>query len=153
MTGLEAERAFFERMQKECKEVTRAEKKENQDKTYDVICDGVKYDVKGQKRLNREDTAYSDIVWLEFKNVRGDDGWLKGESDKIAFLRNKNFLIVDRVKLRDRARSLCKNLTILPWKEHARLYQRRGRKDIMMYVNFSDIEDLVEKTVEIEGKD
>src|SRR6476661_9912238 len=116
MTGLEAENKFYEIMLEKCEKVTKATKNENQEKHYDLECDGVKYDVKGQKKLNREDKDYSDIVWLEFKNVRGNDGWLKGEADKIAFLHDDKFLIVDRIKLRELSKELCKNTVILPWK-------------------------------------
>lgn len=40
----------------------------------------IKIDVKASKKVNRNDTSTNnDILWVEFKNVQGKNGWLYGE--------------------------------------------------------------------------
>ena len=46
-------------------------------KHIDFYVNGYGVDVKGKRRLNS--------IWLEIVNVRGYDGWLKGEADYIVF--------------------------------------------------------------------
>lgn len=112
---------------------------------WDFEVDGIKYDVKTQKRLNRSDRDVSSIIWIELQNVRGNDGWIKGKADKIAFLLDNKFIIVDRIKLFEYIKSTITNLEIQSFKEYKRWYQRKGRKDVITYIYLSDIEHLIEK--------
>ena len=40
---------------------------------------------------------------IEFRNNRGNDGWIFGKADYIAFETNNSFLVVDRIKLKEYA--------------------------------------------------
>ena len=62
----------------------------------------IKYlvDVKAAKKSSRSDSAVSDeLVWIEFKNVAGNKGWLYGAADYIAFERESDFIITSRLNL------------------------------------------------------
>ena len=58
-------------------------------------------DVKGIKKNKRSDNNKDDSIhWIEMKNVRGNDGWVYGKSDYIAFLTKKQILFVKLDTLR-----------------------------------------------------
>lgn len=124
---------------------TRATREQDMFEHWDLMVDGIKYDVKTQKKLNRSDKEPASILWIELQNVRGDIGWLKGKADKIAFLLDRQFIIVDREKLFDWIKTNITNLEVQFFKEYKRWYQRRGRKDIITYIYPSDIEHLIEQ--------
>lgn len=98
--------------------------------------DTVGVDVKGGNHPN--------VIWIEFKNVRGKDGWLYGQADWIAFdmAEASGFLMV----LRKELASYCEaNVeTKLGTKEEAtrRYYQRKGRQDIIARFHLSDLQKL-----------
>jgi hypothetical protein len=98
-------------------------------------------DVKGAKKINRSDSKLDyNIAWLEFQNVRGEKGSLKGKADFIAFEQKNHFLIVKRIHLLDWAESkVIKLFTTQSKKEKYRYYQRPDRKDIITLVNIADI--------------
>jgi len=82
-----------------------------------------------------------DLVWVEFKNVRGSRGWLYGGADAVAFERENDFVIVDRKLLTRLCERLC-DLTKLNVDVKMPLYtayQRRGRQDIVSLVKMTDI--------------
>jgi hypothetical protein len=104
----------------------------------------LKFDVKARKRRTRNDEdAQDDFIWVEFKNVRGNKGWLYGQADYIAFERASDFIIVDRAELA----SLCETLVDLSAnvieanKALYKGYQRKGRKDLIAMIKFSDVLD------------
>lgn len=60
----------------------------------------VSMDVKARKKKNRQNKKYDDEwVWIEFKNVNGDDGWIYGKADYIVFEREFDFVLIPRKKL------------------------------------------------------
>ena len=103
------------------------------------------FDVKARKRTSRNSKDYTDDwIWIEFKNVQGKKGWIKGKADFIAFELENAFLIVNREELRE----LCKKLitdteTRVTSAREAKylLYTRNGRKDIVTQIKLSDIKD------------
>lgn len=98
-------------------------------------------DVKGLKKISRSDDEYSNnITWLEIQNVRGNVGWLKGKADFIAFEQEDCFLIFQRKDLLDWLRKKITNYRFVNSSKEAlyRLYQRRGRKDIICMAKISD---------------
>lgn len=112
------------------------------------------YDVKSlKKKSSKDDNVDSSIIWVEFKNVRGNLGWLYGKATRIAFELEDKFICVEREALRKRAESLTiKKYTPRPTAYH--LYgrtfspeqeQQRGYvcKDVMTYIYLSDIKDLI----------
>lgn len=149
LTGEEAERKFFEVMKSQCDNIKVSSKEENMFSHIDFFCDGVAYDVKAHKKLNRWDKETSDSVWIEFRNVRGNRGWIKGDAHKIAFQKDNEFWIVDRVKLYTWLKEEIKDLTIYSSKQYKKLYQRQGRKDVITLINYSDLTPFIEKIIEI----
>jgi len=99
-------------------------------------------DVKAKKKVNRYDSSDQDeLIWLEFKNVQGREGWLCGETDIIAFERNDDFVLVRRKNLLDMAESKC-NIDDRVTSSGGALYrgyQRRGRKDLISLVKMKDV--------------
>jgi|SRR5210317_179831 hypothetical protein len=120
-----------------------ATKKEQIQKHIDFHTDRGTVDVKCMKKINRVDyNPQQDFIWLEFQNVRGNTGWLCSEVDYIAFERPNDFVIVDRQRLLELAKSLC-DLTNMTrqggMKALYRGYQRQGRKDIISMIKMSDV--------------
>ena len=74
----------------------------------DYVTDIGKIDVKARKRVSRTDEDVQDeLVWLEFKNVQGKQGWIYGKADIIAFEREEDFLLVKRDDLAKLGEDLC----------------------------------------------
>lgn len=94
-------------------------------------------DVKGGNHPN--------TIWVEFKNVRGDAGWLYGKAEYIAFDMPElgGFVMVSRKQLVE----LCEEIVEPKFttKENAtrRWYQRDGRQDIISRLELADVERLV----------
>lgn len=103
----------------------------------------VKLDIKGTKKKSRMDSSTNaQYIWVEFKNVRGDDGWLYGKSDYIVFHnRDKNcFHLVDRKELATLCEKICDNKTVNNPKEAVyHKYTREGRKDVLSLIYIDDI--------------
>lgn len=103
------------------------------------------FDVKGRKKTSRNNKGYTDDwVWIEFINVIGKNGWIKGKADFIAFELENTFLIVKRAELRE----LCKKLitdtkTRVTNARDAKylLYTRKNRKDVVTQIKLSDIKN------------
>ena len=98
---------------------------------------------------------------IEFKNVNGDDGWIYGKADLIAFLTDGGFIIVERYPLmalmeelliveidgEERVAPLC-NMTTLKGGLPPLWYGREGRLDGMTYLT----RDQVMKTIGFSGE-
>src|SRR5574338_496306 len=49
----------------------------------------LKVEVKAEKRLSSKDeSTQSEFIWIEILNVQGNNGWIHGKADYIAFQRN-----------------------------------------------------------------
>jgi hypothetical protein len=97
-----------------------------------MVRDGAQFtvDVKAHNPL------YGDDHWLEIRNVQGNAGWLYGEADYIAFQREKGFLMVDRVKLRDWVNeNVAKEYVTVKRDALMKVYTRSGRKDMITKVH------------------
>lgn len=112
----------------------------------------LKVDVKSRKRTSRKDTKFNDDwIWLEFRNVQGKNGWMKGESTHIAFEREKEFVLVPRLGLYKWAKQeiikrygsgekmsikcVAKNSADSRYK----CYTRYGRQDLLTQVNYEEM--------------
>jgi hypothetical protein len=99
-------------------------------------------EVKSRKKVKRSDSSVNDdLVWIEFKNVRGKRGWLYGAADLLAFERENDFLLVDRKLLARLCEKLC-DLTKMNVDVKMPLYtgyQRRNREDVLSLIKMSDI--------------
>lgn len=108
------------------------------------------FDVKSQKKMNRNDeNVMSDKTWVELVNVNGDPGWAYGEETHIAFEVEDGYLIVKRRKLAKLIEEKCKDTTIYRNKpnENYKYYQRYGRKDKIITVPMKDIEQITEAKI------
>lgn len=101
-------------------------------------------DVKGAKRKKRTDDLvdYS-IVWLEFKNGNGGEGWLTKENGAttIAFELENEFIIVSRKDLLKLAKKLCNLEKMVAQSKNAMYcgYKRFGRRDLLSIIKTEDL--------------
>ena len=93
----------------------------------------VSVDVKGGNHPN--------VIWVEFKNVRGKKGWLYGEADWIAFdiPEIKGFAMVLREELTDLAEQIVEPVFVSKNEADRKLYQRKNRKDVISRLWLQDI--------------
>lgn len=99
------------------------------------------FDVKARKKVNRTDDSTEDnLVWVEFKNVAGSHGWLYGAADYIAFERESDFLIINRLNLVTLCERVVQNKKVTSAKDalYAK-YTRAGRKDEISLIKMEDI--------------
>jgi hypothetical protein len=110
---------------------------------FDVVIDGIKIDIKGLKKLNRNDNdVNSEIHWIELQNVRGNRGWLYGEADKIAFETLEGYLLIDRLTLYEFCKEKIVDRKVYNKKELYKLYQRENKKDVITLVLTKDLFNL-----------
>lgn len=122
----------------------------------DCIWNGRKIDVKGLKA-----GVMTGHLLIEFTNVSGGRGWVRGDADAIAFMTQEGFLIVGRVLLESLASSLVqkrwKNSRVVrknkadPHEGLHCLVGRRGRKDVFTYVLIDEVRSLPHVWVDIDG--
>ena len=113
---------------------------------------GSKYlvDVKARKKSSRSDSGVSDeLVWIEFKNVSGNGGWLYGAADYIAFEREDDFIIASRSNLVTLCERLVnKNLKTTTSKDALyKIYSRIGRNDEISMIKMQDILNNIKTTI------
>ena len=139
--GQELEKVFFELVKMRDPNAREATPQE-QYRHIDFVTYFGTIDVKSKKRIGRADGDEQDtIVWLEYKNVQGKEGWLVSEVDILAFERDDDFILVRRNILKDMADKLC-NLADMVDKSYDALYKgytRQGRKDLITQVKMRDI--------------
>jgi hypothetical protein len=99
------------------------------------------FDVKARKKISRSSENFSDdLVWIEFKNVAGNQGWLYGASDYIVFEREHDFVIVPRKNLVSLCDRLVSNVTVDKSKDCLyKKYSRKDRKDELSLIKMEDI--------------
>ena len=160
--GHNAEKSFAELAEDKAFEVTAATRNANMFSHVDFILkkssEGgdepltLKVDVKSRKRTSRKDKKFNDDwIWLEFRNVQGKNGWMKGESTHIAFEREKEFVLVPRLELYKWAKQeIIKrygngdNMSIRCVAKNSRdskykCYTRYGRQDLLTQVNYKEM--------------
>jgi hypothetical protein len=119
----------------------------------------INYEVKARKKINRSDADVQDkYVWIEIRTVSGRDGqahngWIFGAADYIAFEREKDFIVVDRLKLLDFVAAKC-NLRRKAFKAEDALYksyerwnwnnetERKEFRGEMTMIEMKDVESL-----------
>jgi len=140
-TGRMAEVRFKRAAEKLGFEVTKASRKEDMHKHIDywLLYTDRKHavDVKGNN--------LPDEIWCEFKNVRGNPGWMYGNAHIIAFdiPEEGGFAIVDRQELA----FWCEKNVIDEFvtdKRHAyrKKYSRKDREDVITKLNLHDLKCL-----------
>lgn len=148
--GQKAEQLFVKLARREGWIVRNASKKSNINDHYDYeIQQGrIRYrvDVKSIKRLSRvSDQLQDDLIWVEFKSVRGSNGWLFGNADLIAFEDHRGFRIVERKSL---VRVINKMVDLQsrvgsPAEALYKVYTRDGRPDEITLIQAKDIESIL----------
>ena len=87
-----------------------------------------------------------DEIWVEFKNVRGDAGWLYGGATIIAFdiPEEGGFSIVDREELAFFCEKHVKNEAVSNKKDaYLKKYTRKDREDVITILKLHDIKSLL----------
>jgi hypothetical protein len=99
------------------------------------------FDVKGRKRITRKDASVTDeMVWIEFKNVQGKNGWLYGAADFIAFERELDFVIISRNNLVTLCERIVQNKKVSsPNDALYAKFTRPTRKDELSLIKMDDI--------------
>lgn len=98
----------------------------------------VKFDVK--KIRSVDEWGEANYVWIELMNIKGNEGWVYGKSDYIAFETLKFWVIVETDKLRSFIEEVVTDPELLiEEKKPYRLYRRRGRLDKLVMVPIIDM--------------
>ena len=87
-----------------------------------------------------------DEIWVEFKNVRGNDGWLYGGATIIAFdmPEEGGFAIVDREELAFFCEKHVREEKVSNKKDaYLKRYTRKDRKDVISILKLHDIKSLM----------
>lgn len=102
----------------------------------------LKFDVKGLKKIRREDEDVNEHYhWIEIKGDTGP-GWLfGGEADFIAFEVKSYFIVVEREVLKDFVTEKCKEkIWTTKRGEVYKLYKRPDRpKEVLTFVKTEDL--------------
>ena len=87
-----------------------------------------------------------DEIWVEFKNVRGNDGWLYGGTTIIAFdmPEEGGFAIVDREELAFFCEKHVRGEKVSNKKDaYLKRYTRKDREDVISILKLHDIKSLM----------
>lgn len=106
-------------------------------------------DVKGLNKNKRGDKNFDDTIhWLEIQNVKGKNGWLKGEAEYIAFRTLTDIIFIKREKLLNFALEKIEGKEIVydTPKECYVPYKRLkwGRDDLSLKALNSDLRNLAD---------
>ena len=99
-------------------------------------------DVKARKRINRNDDEFDDEwLWIEFKNVRGKQGWIYGVADFIAFEIKDSFILSYRKELCDWCLDHVDIKNIVKNAQEAEYvaYSRKGKQDLIARILTEDV--------------
>jgi len=101
----------------------------------------VSFDVKAMKKTSRHDARVrNDIVWVEYQNVSGNVGWLKGKADFIAFERENDYALVRRKDLLEFCEERIEKTMVYESSQALyKLYSRGGRKDVISMIRMDDV--------------
>ena len=110
-------------------------------------------DVKGMNKAKRTDSDFDDSIhWLEIQNVKGKNGWLKGNAEYIAFRTKHDIMFVKREKLLNFALERIKGKEVVydtprdcyvPYKR-----LKFGRDDLSLKALNSDLRALADFSIE-----
>lgn len=145
--GQTAEKQFETKMKNKGFEVIKASKSQDTKQHIDyILVKGEKkfsVDVKAQKKIKRsDDVGQTDLIWIEFANVRGDIGWLYGKANYIAFQQDDKFALIKRKELIEIVNKLVGAETVTsPKNALYKLYTRWGREDVLTLIKFEDIKE------------
>ena len=134
--GTDTENRFKTLLESKGYKVEKSSKQDDIHKHIDFYVNGFGIDVKGKR--------YTNTIWLEIQNVRGKDGWLKGEAKYIAFdiLDLKQFVFFKRKDLLEFVAQFKEETE--DKREHLKWYSRKkwNRKDKIIKVKYEHIKHL-----------
>lgn len=147
--GTEAEKLFINTaLRKNHKIIRKATPSEDMNQHWDFLLSDkhgldmqFTVDVKAHKHKWRNGPLLENYFWIEWKNVRGDKGWIDGQADYIAFIYFNNIYFYKRKELREAAASLV-NFNKLVDKSSLALnciYTRKNRKDQVSMISIPDL--------------
>lgn len=102
-------------------------------------------EVKGLKRIDSTKDLDDSLILIEYTNVSGDIGWVRGISDYVAFLVKEGFVFVPTTKLRAYSEKVINwSAKPIPSPQNKKayvVYQRSqwGQKDLFAYVTKDEI--------------
>ena len=103
----------------------------------------IKIDLKKIKNKKQNE----DWLWLEFKNPKGNPGWMHGDAHFVVFERSEDFIFVNRKELVSWCGSSQKLRYDLPFVNLAkrakyRIYRRAGTKEEVTQVELKELKKL-----------
>lgn len=141
------ENEFVELVKKPEHEIILPTTEQDINEHWDVSIDGVKFDIKALKKVNRsDDDVNPEIHWVEIRNVHGNPGWLYGMADYIAFETDKSWLIIKRETLVELIDDKLK-MVITTEPELYKMYSRYGRYDVLTILPTEDLRKIKTKEV------
>lgn len=104
-------------------------------------------DVKSKRVISEHESPEAeDWVYIEFKNVKGDRGWINGDAHLIAFERTDHFIIAERSRVLNLCKYKCeenhsKGMSFPQYARDSRYqyYTRSGRNDLICLAHIDDI--------------
>lgn len=92
-----------------------------------------KIDIKNERRIQRYDDPFHNMLVIEWKNVHGKNGWIYGMADYISYKLDTYFHIIPRKDLLNLANNLVdKNKIVNCFKDCVfKVYSRKNRNDLM----------------------
>jgi len=116
------------------------------------IYDHIDYWVKRRNYKNEKIESGVDIkgcnhpecIWIEFKNVNGNKGWMYGKADFIAFDIPEigGFAVVLRSQLAEYAELVVEETFVSKEEATRKLYQRAGRQDVISRLHLEDLQKI-----------
>ena len=97
---------------------------------------------KGKWGVDVKGNNLPDEIWVEFKNVRGNPGWIHGGATIIAFdmPEEHGFSVVDRLELKEWVYENVEQKVVDHKRDaYRKLYTRKDRQDVITKVILQDI--------------
>ena len=117
-------------------------KSENEDDMYLHIDYWLSKDGEGNWGVDVKGNNLPDEIWCEFKNVRGDKGWLYGGATIIAFdmPEEGGFSIVNRAELKEYCEQNVEEISVARKRNaYKKKYTRSGRSDVITKLKLEDL--------------
>lgn len=102
-------------------------------------------DIKGPKKVSRDGDINQEILWVEFKSVKGEAGWLYGGNEFLGFYQpiDKSFYVVKTKDLAELCEQICSTETVDKSSDALyKRYTRKGRKDVISMIKFTDLQKI-----------
>jgi hypothetical protein len=105
----------------------------------------ISMEAKGNWGVDVKGNNLPDEIWCEFKNVRGDQGWMYGGASIIAFdmPEEGGFVVIDRKDLKDYCEENVSEAIVSNKRDaYKKRYTRSGRGDVITKLMLSDLKSI-----------